>query len=89
MSDYADRWFDFVEEYNQQSSVPLSYVLLPNPQTTGYRSAGSPFGMTTLSKREWKKLMDNNAPARNLGGGVAMNDCIGKGNAGRRTNERF
>lgn len=79
MSDYADRWFDFVEEYNRQSSVPLSYALLPNPQTTGYRSPGSPFGMTTLSKREWGKIMDNNAPARNLGGGVAMNDCIGEG----------
>lgn len=89
MSDYADRWFDFVEEYNRQSSVPLSYVLLPNPQTTGYRSTGSPFGMTTLSKREWKKLMDNNAPARNLGGGVAMSDCVGKGKAERTNNERF
>lgn len=44
--------------------------------------------MTTLSKREWEKLMDNNAPARNLGGGVAMNDCVGKGKAERRKNER-
>lgn len=70
MSDYADRWFDFVEEYNQQSSVPLSYVLLPNPQTTGFRTMGSPIGMTKLTKSEWRKIADNNAPVRNLDRGV-------------------
>lgn len=68
----VDRWFDFVEEYNKQSSVPLSYVLLPNPSTTGFRTMGTPIGMTTLSKREWNKLMGNNAPVRNLDRGVAI-----------------
>ena len=70
--DYADRWFDFIDEYNNQSSVPLSYVLLPNPQTTGYRAMGSPLGMTTLSKKEWRKVTDNNAPMRNLDRGVTV-----------------
>lgn len=81
MSDYADRWFDFVEEYNQQSSVPLSYVLLPNPQTTGFRTAGSPIGMTKLTKKEWRKVVEDNAPVRNLDRGVATS------NSARRKNE--
>lgn len=50
----VDRWFEFVEEYNANSSAPLSFVLCPNAY--GYRSPGSPFGCTTLSKREWNKL---------------------------------
>ena len=68
---YIDRWFDFIEEYNSKSSVPLSYVLLPNPITTGFRTAGSPFGVTTLSKKEWQKVVGKNAPVRNLDRGVA------------------
>lgn len=64
--DYADRWFDFVKEYDKQSSVPLSYVLLPNPQTTGFRTMGSPIGMTKLTKSEWRKVADPIAPVRNL-----------------------
>ena len=64
--DYVDRWFEFVSEYDKQSSVPLSYVLLPNPQTTGFRTMGSPIGMTTLNKKEWRKVADNNASMRNL-----------------------
>ena len=80
MSDYADRWFDFVEEYNQQSSVPLSYVLLPNPQTTGFRTMGSPIGMTKLTKSEWRKIVDNNAPVRNLDRGLQQLE-------GRRMNQ--
>lgn len=64
--DYIDRWFDFVKEYDNQSSVPLSYVLLPNPQTTGFRTRGSPIGMTTLSKKEWHKVADNKDSMRNL-----------------------
>lgn len=70
MSDYADRWFDFVKEYDKQSTVPLSYALLPNPQTTGFRTMGSPIGMTKLTKSEWRKIGDNNAPVRNLDRGV-------------------
>ena len=78
MSDYADRWFDFVEEYNQQSSVPLSYVLLPNPQTTGFRTPGSPIGMTKLTKKEWRKVVVDNAPVRNLDRGVATSKLCGE-----------
>lgn len=78
MSDYADRWFDFVEEYNQQSSVPLSYVLLPNPQTTGFRTPGSPIGMTKLTKKEWRKVVEDNAPVRNLDRGVTTSELCGE-----------
>ena len=66
MKDYADRWFNFIKEYDKQSSVPLSYVLLPNPQTTGFRTMGSPIGMTTLKKSEWRKVAEPIAPVRNL-----------------------
>lgn len=52
-----DKWFEFVEEYNATSTVPLSYVLLPNPSTTGFRTPGSPLGCLKLSKREYNKLM--------------------------------
>lgn len=57
----ADRWFKFVKEYNKESTVPLSYVMLPNPTTTGFRTPGSPFGTTTLSKREWQKMETKDA----------------------------
>lgn len=70
--DYVDRWFKFVEEYNKNSTVPLSYVLLPNPSTTGYRTPGSPSGMTKVSKRQWKKANENNVPMRNLDGEVTL-----------------
>lgn len=65
MTDYADRWFDFVEEYNTNSSVPLSYVLLPNPSTTGFRTPGSPFGTTTLTKQQWRKIANDNSKGKN------------------------
>ena len=58
MKDYADRWFEFIEEYNKESSVPLSYVLLPNPQTTGFRMMGSSIGMTNLKKSEWHRISE-------------------------------
>ena len=52
----TDSWFEFVEEYNTQSTVPLSYVLLPHtPQ--GYRTPGSPIGCLKLSKRKYNKYM--------------------------------
>lgn len=71
MDDAAiDRWFEFIDEYNKESSVPLSYVLLPNPQTTGFRTMGSPIAMTKLNKSEWRKVADPNAPVRNLDRGV-------------------
>ena len=56
MDDAIDRWFKFIDEYNKESSVPLSYVLLPNPATTGFRTSGSPIGMTKLNKAEWSKV---------------------------------
>ena len=56
MEEAIDRWFKFIDEYNKESSVPLSYVLLPNPVTTGYRTMGSPIGMTKLNKSEYRKV---------------------------------
>lgn len=70
MEKAIDRWFKFIDEYNKETSVPLSYVLLPNPATTGFRTMGSPMAMTKLSKSEWRKVADNNAPVRNLDRGV-------------------
>ena len=61
MDDAIDRWFEFIDEYNKESSVPLSYVLLPNPQTTGFRTMGSSIGMTKLNKSEWRKVAENNS----------------------------
>ena len=52
-----DNLFEFVEEYYKESTVPLSYVLLPNPTTTGFRTPGSPTGCLKISKREYNKLM--------------------------------
>lgn len=66
MDDAIDRWFKFIEEYNKESSVPLSYVLLPNPTTTGFRTTGSPIGMTKLNKSEWRKVSGSIIPVRNL-----------------------
>lgn len=78
MSGYVDRWFDFVEKYEKQSSVPLSYVMLPNPQTTGFRTPGSPIGMTKLTKKEWRKVVEHNALVRNLDKGVATSKLCGE-----------
>ena len=66
-----DRWFKFVEDYHKETSVPLSYALLPNSMTTGYRTPGSPFGMTTLSKREWYRILSRTTPPLEPAGGVA------------------
>lgn len=52
-----DRWFEFVEEYNANSTVPLSYVLLPDPNVPSFRTPGSPLGCFKLGKREYNKLM--------------------------------
>lgn len=71
MSKYVDEWFDFVEDYYSKSSVPLSWALIGGGEITGLRTAGSPSGMTTLSKREWNKVVESNAPNRNLLRGVA------------------
>ena len=71
MSKSEDDWFDFVEDYYSKSSVPLSCVLIGGGEITGLRTPGSPLGMTTLSKREWNKVVgDNNVPGRNLLGKV-------------------
>lgn len=73
MSEDIDRWFDFVEEYYRQSSVPLSWMLIGGGEITSVRMTGTPIGMTTLSKREWNKIVtEHNAPRRNLLGGVAV-----------------
>lgn len=71
MNKDIDDWFDFVEEYYSKSSVPLSWVLIGGGEITGLRTPGSPLGMTTLSKREWNKVVESNAPGWNLLGGVA------------------
>ena len=55
--DDIDRWFEFVEEYYANSTVPPSYVLLPDPYTPSIRTPGSPVGFCKLSKREYRKLM--------------------------------
>ena len=71
MSDSVDDWIDFVEDYYSKSTVPLSWALIGGGEITGLRTPGSPLGMTTLSKREWNKVVGSNAPGRNLLGGVA------------------
>lgn len=71
MKEDTDNWFDFVEDYYSTSTVPLSWALIGGGQITSMRCAGSPSAMTTLSKREWNKVVESNAPARNLLGGVA------------------
>lgn len=58
MSDYVDGWFDEVEKYYAQSSVPLSWMLIGGGEVMAPRTPGSPNGMTTLSKREWDKIMN-------------------------------
>lgn len=67
MSKDTDDWFDFVEDYYSKSSVPLSWALIGGGEITSLRTAGSPSGMTTLSKREWNKIVgDANVRRRNL-----------------------
>lgn len=71
MSEDIDDWFDFVDDYYSKSTVPLSWALIGSGEITGLRTHGSPLGVTTLSKREWNKVVGSNAPGRNLLGGVA------------------
>lgn len=69
MSESVDEWFNFVEDYYSKSTVPLSWALIGGGEVTGLRTPGSPLGMTTLSKREWKKIIVGNfVPGRNLPG---------------------
>lgn len=71
MSKDIDDWFDYVEDYYRESTVPLSWALIGGGEITSVRNAGSPSAMTTLSKREWSKVVgDNNVPRRNLPGEV-------------------
>ena len=75
MSEVSNDWFDFVEDYYSKSTVPLSWVLIGGGEITGLRTPGSPLGMTTLSKREWNKIIsEDNAPSRNLPRGVALKE---------------
>lgn len=71
LNEAEDSWFDFVEDYYSKTSVPLSWALIGGGEITSVRNAGSPSAMTTLSKREWNKVVEPNAPGRNLLGGVA------------------
>ena len=73
-------WWKFVEEYqkSEYQTVSLADFLIPN--ATGFRTPGSPMGMTTLNKKEWHKLMKQNKPlcpsglgSRPLNGEVAWN----------------
>lgn len=54
LEESLDRWFKFVEEYTKESTVPLSYVMLPNTNQS-YRTCGSPSGCIKLSKHELRK----------------------------------
>lgn len=75
MSEASNNWFDFVEDYYSKSTVPLSWALIGGGQITSMRCVGSLSAMTTLSKREWNKIIsDNNAPRRNLPRGVALKE---------------
>lgn len=60
LDEAAERWFDFVEEYNKQSTVPLSYMMIPGIHT-GWRTPGSPTGALKLTKREWQKMEKSDA----------------------------
>lgn len=55
LEELLDRWFKFVEEYNKESTVPLSYVMLPNTNQS-YRTCGSPSGCLKLNKHELRKI---------------------------------
>ena len=70
MNEPEDRWFEFVEEYYKQNSVPLSWALIGGGEITSPRFAGSQAYMTTLSKREWDKLMRTTPPAGTYLGGL-------------------
>lgn len=73
MSETKNGWFDFVEDYYSKSTVPLSWTLIGGGEITSMRCTGSPSAMTTLSKREWNRIIsDNNAPRRNLPRGVTL-----------------
>ena len=52
----TERWFEFVEWWNKNHTEPLSEVLIKDIHRAGFRTTGSPIGMTTLSKRDWTKL---------------------------------
>ena len=60
LDESVERWFDFVEEYYKQSTVPLSYVMIPGIYT-GLRTPGSPIGGLKLTKREWQKMEKSDA----------------------------
>ena len=52
-----NRWFEFLEEYYANSTVPLSYILLPDSSTSSYRTPGSPTGCIKLSREECNRIM--------------------------------
>lgn len=52
-----NRWFEFLEEYYANSTVPLSYILLPDSATPSYRTPGSPTGCIKLSRKEYNRIM--------------------------------
>ena len=70
MSKFEDDWFDFVEDYYSKSTVPLSWAMIGGGEITSLRTTGSPLGMTTLSKREWNKVVKSNTS-----GGIYSEGC--------------
>lgn len=50
-----DRWFSFVKDWNKNSTVPLSHVLITNRGEKGLSTPGSPTGAFNLDKRELKR----------------------------------
>ena len=60
MTDEQDSWWEFVEWYYNESeyqTVPLSYILLPQPDIPSVRTPGSPSGALKLNRREYNNLM--------------------------------
>ncbi len=56
LEEAIDRWFEFVEAYNKESTVPLSYRLIPKSDQS-FRTPGSPSGAFKLSKRELSDII--------------------------------
>lgn len=56
LEEAINRWFEFVEAYNKESTVPLSYRLIPKSDQS-FRTPGSPSGAFKLSKRELSDII--------------------------------
>lgn len=56
MEEEIDRWFDFVEEYYKESTVPLSFSMLPDTPMS-FRQPGSFSGFYKGARRDWNKMV--------------------------------